>query len=103
MANSKNCIDGLENLKNDLKNASKNVFNNSDEVQLLIDYDLVLKNVSTVNNMYGSIFSVNSTKDDINNFFSDAYADILVDNLFSSNLDVVEIFNDKFNPYAKVE
>lgn len=96
MANSKNCIDGLENLKNDLKNASKNVSNNSDEVQLLIDYDLVLKNVSTVNNMYGSI-------DDINNFFSDAYADILVDNLFSSNLDVVEIFNDKFNPYAKVE
>ncbi|WP_286154623.1 hypothetical protein [Thomasclavelia cocleata] len=103
MTNSKNCIDGLENLKNDLKNASKNVSNNSDEVQLLIDYDLVLKNVSTVNNMYGSIFSVNSTKDDINNFFSDAYADILVDNLFSSNLDVVEIFNDKFNPYAKVE
>lgn len=103
MANSKNCIDGLENLKNDLKNASKNVSNNSDEVQLLIDYDLVLKNVSTVNNMYGSIFSVNSTEDDINNFFSDAYADILVDNLFSSNLDVVEIFNDKFNPYAKVE
>ncbi|WP_279159595.1 hypothetical protein [Thomasclavelia cocleata] len=103
MANSKNCIDGLENLKNDLKKASKNISNNSDEVQLLIDYDLVLKNVSTVNNMYGSIFSVNSTEDDINNFFSNAYADILVDNLFSSNLDVVEIFNDKFNPYAKVE
>lgn len=103
MANSNNCIDGLEKLKNDLENASKNVSNNSDDVQLLIDYDLIFKNISTVNNMYSSTFSDNSTKDDIISFFYDAYADILVNNLFSSDLDVVEVFNNRFNPYAKVE
>lgn len=103
MSGHKNCINGLEDLISDLDTASKNVSNNSDEIQLLIDYELIFKNILNVNNLLGTSFNESSTKDDINDFFSDAYADILINNLFSSNLDVIKVFNDRFNPYAKVD
>lgn len=103
MAKSNISFNGLDDLMTDLDNISKNVSNNSKEVHLLIDYELIKKNISNVNCIYKTVFDDSSSKCDIENFFANAYTDILAANLLSSNSDAVKIFNDKFSPYAKIE
>lgn len=100
-------ITGLNKLEKELKQLSKNVERNKEkaEGQLLIDADLIKEEINIVNNKFGSTFSKNSTKDEFINFFADAYQEIMVQGFLESthNYNPKDLFNSKFNPYAKID
>ena len=97
-------ISGLNKLEQDLNKMQKNVAANSKkgEGKLTVDIDLISKNIETVNSLFGSQFTADSTDDDFANFFSERYQEIVIDGIFESNYNPKNKFNSKFNPYSKI-
>ena len=96
-------FEDIYNFQKYLEKISNDISGDKCIAQLYIDYDSIFSNLDQFNSIFNSSFDKSSTKDDIDSFLYDAYTDILHETILTVYSNSKTKFNDKFNPYAKVE